>query len=332
MSATLAMLAAAPTGPDCSPGSQGILSGGLASVVPGVPVLASGACLATGQSVGDVTGQIGQALGGAIKAVTTFWVTVPAPDVADANNAITGTASWLNDRLWFYAAIFAVLGIAWQGARIAWNQRGQDVGELIKSLVRFVLIMGMGAAVVQLAVVAGDEFSSWIIDLAGGQSLGDNLTAMMTDQTGLGALGTIGAIILLGLAFIVAICQVVLMIVRNGVLVVLVGAWLLPASVAMVEDGRGWLNKHTGWIIGFLLYKPAASIVYAAGFSLIGTPTNETDAVIAIISGLALMITAVFALPAMIRAAVSLTEPVASGKGFGATAAGATALVVASAR
>lgn len=329
----MTVLAAAPAGgADCSPASQGIFSSGLANVVPGVPLAASGACLVTGQSAGDVTGQIAQALGSAIKAMTTFWVNVPAPELADANNTITGTAAWLNDRLWFYAALFAVLGVAVQGARIAWNQRGQDVGELVKSLVRFVLIVGMGAAGVQLAIVAGDAFSSWIIDLAGGQTLGDNLVALMTDPSGLGTLGTIGAAILLGLAFLVAVCQVVLMVVRNGVLVVLVGAWLLPAGVAMVEDGRGWLNKHTAWIIGFLLYKPAASIVYATGFSLLGTPTNQTDAVIAIVSGLALMITAVVALPAMIRAAVSLTEPVSGGRGFGATAAAATTLVVAAAR
>ena len=108
-----ALLAAAPTsGADCSPANQGIFSSGLAAAVPGVPLAAAGACLVTGQSAGDLTGQIAQALGGAIKAVTTFWVNVPAPDVADANNAITGTASWLNDRLWFYAALFAVLGIA----------------------------------------------------------------------------------------------------------------------------------------------------------------------------------------------------------------------------
>ena len=68
-----------------------------------------------------------------------------------------------------------------------------------------------------------------------------------------------------------------LMFVRGGMLVLLVGTLPLIAAFSNTEMGLQWFRKATAWLIAFALYKPAAAIVYAVAFKL-GRPAGRAGA------------------------------------------------------
>ena len=129
-----------------------------------------------------------------------------------------------------------------------------------------------------------------------------------------------GLVFLLALFGILAsLVQLLIMLARGAVIAVLVGVLPVAAGSAMTEMGFAWFKKLWGWIFAFVLYKPAAAIVYAASFALI----KDSKELIGVVSGYVLIILSVFALPALLR----LIPPaaVAGGGGGGAAAAAGAA-------
>jgi type IV secretion system protein TrbL len=99
--------------------------------------------------------------------------------------------------------------------------------------------------------------------------------------------------------------------------------WPLAAASSMTEMGRQWYKKITGWMIGFLLFKPAAAIVYAAAIKM----TLSSDSVLASIEGIILIILASLTLPALMKfivPAVSSVGSMGAGEVLGAGIAAAT--------
>ena len=141
---------------------------------------------------------------------------------------------------------------------------------------------------------------------------------------GLLATGGAGLIILLSvLAIIGMVVQLAMVLIRSVLLVVLVGVWPLAAASSMTEMGRQWYKKITGWMIGFLLFKPAAAIVYAAAIKM----TLSSDSVLASIEGIILIILASLTLPALMKfivPAVSSVGSMGAGEVLGAGIAAAT--------
>jgi hypothetical protein len=148
-------------------------------------------------------------------------------------------------------------------------------------------------------------------------------------------------IILLGLiAILASVMQIVLMIVRGGLLVILTGIFPTAAAFTNTEAGKGWFQKCTAWLIAFILYKPAAAIVYATAFQLsgskifgnVGDGKDFGSALLATVTGLALMIIALFAMPALMRFVTPMVGAVAGGGGavaagtVGALASGAISM------
>ncbi|MDI3279537.1 hypothetical protein QK292_18540, partial [Arthrobacter sp. AL08] len=141
-------------------------------------------------------------------------------------------------------------------------------------------------------------------------------------------------LIVLGLIGLIAsLVQIVLMVVRSGMLVILAGILPTTAAFTNTEMGRQWFQKAVGWTIAFILYKPAAAIVYSVAFllmsnktqvPLIGSITGNSsgqDGLITSITGFTLMNVALFALPALMRFVTPMVGAVASGSGAGAGAA-----------
>lgn len=263
-----------------------------------------------------------------VKTLATFWVSTPSPDVqGDAAQFLATSVSW-------YTAALMVVAMLVRGAMIAVSQRGQGFALMGASLVRYILVVGSGSAVIAAGLVAGDAYSAWVIDRSTeGSDFATRLSGLVVAPTNLGGnLGQLALLLLLGLAIIVSLGQVVLMIVRGGVLVILAGTWPLSASAAALDAGRPWFSRQTGWIVAFCLYKPVAATIYAASFRLIGAPGASADPTVAILSGVSVMVVAILALPALIRLVVPMTEPVAGGRGSGATAAAAASLLIAARR
>ena len=106
------------------------------------------------------------------------------------------------------------------------------------------------------------------------------------------------------------------MVVRGGMLVILAGILPLSASATNTERGRTWFKKCVAWLVAFILYKPAAAIVYATAFRLAGSDVfGSGDELMSAITGLVLMVLALLALPALMRFVTPMVAAMASGAG-----------------
>ena len=247
--------------------------------------------------------------------------------IASGPSGAGGAVAFLQAGLWWYMGALAVLSVIIGGARMAWEQRAEPGRETLKSLVTLIIVAGAGVTVVGLLVAASDSFSVWIInksldcDVAatGSTCFGTNVLNLLalTTNPAAGGLGSL-LIIILGLIAILATAfQIVLMVARGGMLVILTGILPLSASFTNLETGKAWFRKNVGWLLAFILYKPAAALVYAAAFQLVGTNVFKDDGtgLLAVLTGLMLMVIALFAMPALMRFVTPLVGSMAGGAG-----------------
>src|SRR5690606_36770126 len=131
----------------------------------------------------------------------------------------SGPAAFIQNSLWWYMGAAAVMSVIIAAAKMAWEQRADPGKELVKSLLTLVVVAGAGLTFANLAIGAADEFSVWILDQAqGGKNFAENMTAMLTVGVVTNPLLTI----LLGIfALFFSFLQMMLMIVRSGMLVIL---------------------------------------------------------------------------------------------------------------
>ena len=282
-------------------------------------------------AIKEMAEAIADAVGNVIKTLGTFWVNVGTPSLTTVPGGTTASdpVLFLQNSLYFWTAALAVLSVLVGAAKMIIERRGAPLRDLARSLATLVVVSGAGVAAVGLLTVSADQFSAWIIkNSTDGTSFNDNITGMLA----LSATSPIGSImiILLGLiAILASVLQIVLMIVRGGLLVVLTGIFPTAAAFTNTEAGKGWFQKCTAWLIAFILYKPAAAIIYATAFRLTGTKIfgNGGDgkdfgsALLTTVTGLALMVIALFAMPALMRFVTPMVGAVAGGGG--AVAAGA---------
>ncbi|WP_092557415.1 hypothetical protein [Herbiconiux ginsengi] len=255
---------------------------------------------------------------------------------ARAPEGSSSTVGFLQNALWYWVGGLAILSIIIAGIRMAWEQRAQPGKDLIQSLITLVVVSGTGLAVITLATTAADQFSVWIlqgatncdVSAAGSQCFGTNMAALITLTAG-SPIGVIGVLILGAIALLMTYVQVALMVIRGGLLVVLAGALPLTASFTNTQMGKQWFGKMIGWTLAFILYKPAAALIYAAAFSLAGTDAFQDDGggIYSILTGLALMLMALIALPALLKFVAPMTGAVAGGGAGGLALAGAAGMV-----
>jgi type IV secretion system protein TrbL len=282
-------------------------------------------------AVKNMAQAVADAVGNMVKTLGTFWVNVgtPALTAAPGGSTASDPVLFLQNSLYFWTASLAVMSVLVGAGKMMIERRGAPLRDLVRSLATLVVVSGAGVAAVGVLTVAADQFSAWIItNSTNGTSFNENITALLA----LSATSPIGSImiILLGLiAILASVMQIVLMIVRGGLLVVLTGIFPTAAAFSNTEAGRGWFQKCTAWLIAFILYKPAAAIIYATAFQLSGSKVfgNVGDgkdfgsALLSTVTGLALMIIALFAMPALMRFVTPMVGAVAGGSG--AMAAGA---------
>lgn len=241
---------------------------------------------------------------------------------AQPNNA-GGAVLFLQSGLWWYMGAAAVLSVMIGSARMAWEQRAEPGREIVRGMLTLIVVAGSGVTVIGLLVSAADSFAVWLLNgslgcdvTADGTCFGESMIALLA----LGSTDGIGAFltILLGfVAVLAAACQVALMVARGGMLVILTGVLPLSASLTSTEMGRAWFRRCAGWLIAFILYKPAAAIVYATAFQLTGTSAFSDDGtgLLAVITGLMLMIIALLALPALMRFVTPMVGTIGAGTG-----------------
>lgn len=277
-------------------------------------------------AMGNMAKAILEALSQMVTTLSTFWVDLPTVNLTDGGDAgASPIVSVVNSELMVWTLSLAVLAVILGGIRMIWEQRGAPLKDLLRSLITLTLVSGLGVSVISIMVVAADAFSVAIIERStDGKGFAEamNMLLMMND------VGTaVFILIILGLIGLIAsIVQIVLMVVRSGMLVILAGILPTTAAFTNTEMGKQWFQKALGWTIAFILYKPAAAIVYSVAFLLMEGTDQENVSLVGTITGFTLMILALFALPALMRFVTPMVGAVAAGAGGGVAGAAVGAM------
>ena len=121
-------------------------------------------------------------------------------------------------------------------------------------------------------------------------------------------------VVVLGIvAIIISAIQAVLMLFRQGALVVLAGVLPLAAAGMLTPATRRWFPRVTGWMLALIFYKPAAAMVYATAFTMIGTGKDPRT----VLMGFTMVFLSLLALPVLMRLFTWTTGHVADSSGGG---------------
>ncbi|GAA2148879.1 hypothetical protein GCM10009727_52040 [Actinomadura napierensis] len=221
----------------------------------------------------------------------------------------------------------AVLGVLLAAGRMAWQRRGEPLREAMSGMLTLVIVVFAITQATNLAMIAGDGYSKWIISASTDGDVKGNVGKVGVFLWG-GGLGMGNGLVLIVslLAILSGVIQLGMMFVRGAMLVLLAGMLPLGAAASIAPEGRAWYRKMLGWLLAFVLYKPVAATVYAVAFkALMGDS-------IAQVQGIILSIMAVIVLPALMRFIVPLVSGVGGGGGGGGGLAAVSGAVAMGAR
>lgn len=262
-------------------------------------------------------------LGDLAKSLGSFWVNTPSIPLTGKDNAVY----FIRESTSWYVAALLVVSILIAAGQMMWTRKGQPLTDLLASLLKFAIMNAASVTGVTLLLRSGDEFSAWIIGRSTDEGFEKALSTLIGPEvfkSGITMGIAIFAIVMGIVAIIVAVIQIGLLIVRSAMALILVGTLPLAFSATNTSWGKQWSQKHVSWLIAFILYKPVASLVYAAAFKVFGSvgkvDGDDGQRMTYFISGLVLMVGALFALPAMMRLIV---PAVGAAAGAGAMFAGA---------
>ncbi|WP_245717287.1 conjugal transfer protein TraG N-terminal domain-containing protein, partial [Nocardia jejuensis] len=283
---------------------------------------------------GKVVDSLMNGLGEALILALTFWMKVPNERVSDAGTLFTK----INDYTYQAQILLLMVSVILSGMRLAEARRGAAVSESVESFRMFARVIfssWMLGAVVVAGTQASDKFSEWIInDSTDGNAR--NLAELMVKTSKLQAFSPGLVLIIAIVGLLGALAQIVLAIVRQGLLVVAAGVLPLAAAASGTGIGKQSYPKLLGWIIAFMLWKPVAAIVYMIAFTTAGHVDDLTsnaglpdaDQAQRMLVAIVLLCSVAFVLPALMRLVTPAVAIVGSG-GSGLTATTGTLVGVA---
>jgi type IV secretion system protein TrbL len=229
---------------------------------------------------------------------------------------VSSPVAFIQSSLTFYVGGMAIFGVVIGAGRMAWNQRMAPGRDLLQSLLTLTVVSGSGLVAIQLAVVAADGLAAWVLSSSTvGTDFGQNMISLVLLPAGQGGtLGPILVIVLGVIALLASLVQIALMVIRGAMLVLLAGIFPLSASFTNTNTGKAWFQKCVSWLIAFLLYKPAAAVVYATAFQLAGgEQTPDATGLLKIVTGVVMMVMALVALPALMKFIAPMVSQTGSG-------------------
>ena len=280
------------------------------------PTLISPTCVVAGKAAGAVAGTVASgALNGIASAIqsgiswmvtqtVTWWVTIPSPDLA-GEPAVGRLQQWIMPLV----VAVAVLGLIIAGGRMALTRRASPLIDAGSGLAVIAATSAVGVLLPSLLLKAGDAWSSWVLQ----QSTGGQFAARLTDVLTLDGTNPAVVVVLGIFAIIISAVQAVLMLFRQGALVVLAGVLPLAAAGMLTPATRGWFRRVTSWMLALIFYKPAAAAVYATAFTMIGTGRDART----VLMGFAMVFMSLLALPVLMRFFTWTTGHLADSSGGG---------------
>lgn len=264
-------------------------------------------------------------VGTIVQTLAAFWTNVPTEKLSTAQGTPVGMLTAMLDWVMLAVGMLSLLLVA---GHMALTHRGDVLADAGTGIARFVLVTSCQVPAAALLAGAGDEFSKWIINTAADGNFDKRAGEVFGTALAGGPLGS--AVVFIGclLAITASIAQVIAMVARNGVLIITAAASPIAAAAAIHKGNEEMWRKLWMWQLAFVLYKPVAATVYAAAFVTIGNGRSATDQ----LSGLALMIMSVLALPALLRLMMPVSARMSAGGGgalggAAIAASGATSVV-----
>lgn len=286
--------------------------------------MAKEAAKAAGDSLMDqIAHNASVAMASTIETLGSFWVSVPTIPLGDTQGNPSDPVGFLQGHTWWIWSTLMVFSVLYAAGQMIWSRKGQPLTELVAALIRSLLASSAGLGAVVILLQVGDSYSKWILDksVEGGFTEGLKNLMMSPAASSLQIFMIVAGII----AMLVSLVQICLLIVRSALSVLLAGTLPLAYSATNTQWGKQWSQKHASWLIAFVLYKPVAATIYAAAFKVTGSALTGklegvAESIVGLMSGLVLMVAALFALPAMMRLIVPAVGAASAG---GAMFAGA---------
>jgi hypothetical protein len=224
-----------------------------------------------------------------ITETVTWWIDVPSIDLTAQDNVVHTLRGFMMPM----AILVAVAGLMFAGIRMTLSRKGDPLIDIGRGLFSTAFWSAAGIAAPAAALQASDALASWILDTSTGGRFEERLVA--TFSTGI---ASPGLVIVFGiLAICAAAIQAILLIFREIAILVLSGAVVFAASGQFNALTRPWLRKVLAWAPALIFYKPAAALVYATGFAMIG----EGSGVRTLFMGFAILGLSLIALPALLK-------------------------------
>lgn len=271
-------------------------------------------------------------VGDATKAMITFWLSVPDPNVGDVNGAKSEVISFIQDRLVWLGAVIMCFVVAFQCARIAWEQSGQPLKKIALMIGTYFAVGALSIPAVVVGLMITSALAASILDAATiGPSFSDNLFSLFNTDAGVAS--GILLVVLLLIAMLLACFQCVLMIGRGGATFIVLAVLQAQAAASGTDSGEQGVKTSIGWLEGLVLYKLVAAVIYGVGFKFLSSDLGQPDnGLLQILYGLTVLFMAIFSLPATMRITAPASAPQNQGSGVGGTVASAAPALAAGAR
>ncbi|WP_272027635.1 type IV secretion system protein [Kocuria rosea] len=301
-------------------------------------VLFLGIVLATNARRGDGAGLVNTATvlasGAALIGGATSLIGFLVP--ARAGN-LSGSVGFIQDQTFYLTLAVAALSVMIAGAQMAWTQRAEPARDLLKNLLTLAVVTASGVTILNVLVAGTDALAVQIIDSAIGEDFQTDVLKLLAldNATSAGAadpvwLGGNVILIIVGgvVAIIVNLIQLMLMVLRTGMLFLMAGILPLSAAFLNTETGKNFFQKVIAWTLAFAFYKPAAALIYglAIKMSTTGVWEDSGSGLIQFAAGLMMIVASVFALPVLIGFLSPVLGSMSSSGGSGGGALGIAAM------
>jgi hypothetical protein len=242
--------------------------------------------------------------------------------------------SWIQGVL----GIMSVLAVAIRFILSRWSDAEENFTDFAMMLGRIVLTTSIWVPLIVIATRMTDGLSKWIVEtssekateamqvfMANPDNLPENWEMSSAWAVG-GQPGTIAIILVVSLVSILAsLIQILFSFIREGMLIILAAVMPMAAYASGMKSGQEAWGKVKSWTLALLLFKPAASLVYAIAFLSVGT-IGEDDSMgvlgVLVLFGMAMLMLP--SLVALVAPPAGMAPAGASGmKVLGGMAAGA---------
>ncbi|MBQ1093493.1 hypothetical protein [Streptomyces sp. B93] len=263
----------------------------------------------------DFLGMFGDPIGTMIQMVAEIIITGALgvfDAVWDIESTNPGASGKISNQTRWIVVYLACGSILFAAAKMALNRRAESGQLALKGMLRVLVVSAGVTAIIGTFVDLTDRYSDFLLrgtlqNLMEGIDCNGNVPNML--------LLVIGVLLL-----IAGIIHALLMWIRLGVMIILMGTLPIAAAASMTDWGGTWWRKHVGWMAAWLLYKPTVALVLYSGSVMVDASEAHSD-VDTQIAGMGLLLLSAVALPALMRLIVPATAAL-GGDSVGSTTMG----------